>query len=136
MLTVKGYEFEVSENSVLIKNQATNLAEVKAHLENKVTDSGMVFSCELKDNGEISVTRKYISPNSLKYLEIGRDVEDSVELAKIKQEEILNAGYFLNHPKNIKLLFDNAKHILAQFPTGKFLVWANRQLGFWRQLNI
>ena len=58
----------------MIKNQATNLAEVKAHLENKVTDSGMVFSCELKDNGEISVTRKYISPNSLKYLEIGRDV--------------------------------------------------------------
>ena len=48
-----------------------------------------------------------------------RDVEDSVELAKIKQEEILKAGYFLNHPENIKLLFDNAKHILTQFPTGR-----------------
>ena len=28
MLTEKGYEFKVSENSVLIKNQASNLAEV------------------------------------------------------------------------------------------------------------
>lgn len=58
MLTKKGYEFKVFENSVLIKNQ-DKIKDVKDHLENKVTDSGMVFSCELKENGDIEVTRMH-----------------------------------------------------------------------------
>ena len=61
MLTEKGYEFEVSEKSVLIKNQESNLVEVKTNLENQVTQTNCVFCCELKDNGDIEVTRKHIA---------------------------------------------------------------------------
>ena len=54
------YDIKVNlySKSIIIKNQ-DKIKDVRDRLENKVTDSGMVFSCELKENGDIEVTRMH-----------------------------------------------------------------------------
>jgi len=79
----------------------------------------MSIQCTKLRDGGISLERIYLNPIVSKYLNILDEVPDIFLCQSENSTVFKDNKYFLDINFNLKLLFDNAIHLLRKFPRGR-----------------
>ena len=88
MLTAQNYEFEISDESILIKNQAANFKFVSKYFDSFKTETDMRIECSLSD-GKIKLERKSVRPATIIQARVSTiDQNLEAQVAKTKKREI------------------------------------------------